>query len=87
MRNQIPHLAGWIHKWRRIFVIAAIFGVVVTSSWLTFPNRTQAIKGTLLCSARTTAHRSRLLSDSVFQSGCPGMDRIVSGALRFASSL
>jgi hypothetical protein len=88
MRFSIYPLAEYLRKHRRRAATVAASGFLVLSLGVLFPLQTREAGHTLLCSARTNPC-DQALARRLFDSHCRPVrvDRIVSGALRFASSL
>ncbi len=89
MRFSIYPLIEHLRKRRRPAATAAVFGFLVLSLGVLSPVQTREAGHTLICSNRTNLSCDQAVARDLFDSRCRAIrvDRIVSGALRLASSL
>lgn len=89
MHVSIHSPAKWLRRHRRATATAAAFGFLILSSWVMLPSQTRDAGHTLLCSTKANLSCDRALAKGFFDPRCRvvRVDRIVSGALRLASSL
>lgn len=89
MRFLTFSFAERLRRHRRVTTTAAVFAFLLLSSWIALPRQTKEAGRTLLCSAKGNLSCDRTLTKGVFDPHrhVVPVDRIVTGALRLASSL
>lgn len=92
MRFLIHPLREWLRKHRRLTATSTVFCFLILLTGVAVPRQTAQAGRTLICSARTNFSCDRAVAKSLFDPHCrvvrvDRIDRIVSGALRLASSL
>jgi hypothetical protein len=89
MKNRSRKFVGFLHRHRSLAPVAVVMAAMVILTGMALQPRPHTSDHQLLCSLKSGANRGKLLSRSVFdsRSAASRIDRIVSGAFRFASSL
>ena len=89
MQNRSRNLGRLLQKHRLVTLAAGFLAITASFTGMELQPRHRASDPQLLCSLKTSAHRRALLSKDLFDSRytATNIDRIVSGALRVASSL
>jgi hypothetical protein len=89
MKNRSRRLAGLIERQRPHALAAGIIAGMVILAGMAVQIRPHPSDHQFLCTLKSGANRGKLVSRSVFdsRSAASRMDRILSGALQFASSL
>jgi hypothetical protein len=89
MQNRFKRLFEWTLRRRGAFTAGMDLIASITLSGMAIGSRRHAVEHTLVCSLKSGAHRGKPLSSSLFDPHQAGIriDRIVSGAVQFATSL
>jgi hypothetical protein len=89
MHNRSRNLVRFLQRHRLLTLATGILAITATFTGMEFQLQRHISAPQLECSLKTSAHRGKSLSRDLFdsRSAASRIDRIVSGALRVATSL
>jgi len=89
MHNRSRNLVRFLQRHRLLTLATGVLAITATFTGMEYQQRGHTSAPQLLCSLKTNAHRGKSLSKDFFDSrdAASRIDRIVSGALRVATSL